>query len=154
MLDIIYEDDFLVAIYKPCGLLVHRSKIALDADEFAVQILRDQLNQYVYPAHRLDRKTSGVLLFSKDEHSNREMQMQFMQQEVKKTYLSIVRGYTEDKGIIDYALTKDDGKIQEAVTHYRTLEKVEVDVPLGKFSTSRYSLVEVIPETGRMHQIR
>ena len=71
MLEILFQDSYLLAINKPPGLLVHRSPIAKDADEFAVQMLRDQIGQHVYPAHRLDRKTSGVLLFSLDEQTHR-----------------------------------------------------------------------------------
>lgn len=143
-----------MAIHKPNGLLVHRSSIARDAEEFALQMLRDQIEHMVYPAHRLDRKTSGVLLFAKDEDTNRKMQQQFMEQEVYKRYLAIVRGYTDDSGTIDYALKRDDGKVQDAVTHYETLERTEVALPFGRHQTSRYSLVSVKPETGRMHQIR
>lgn len=154
MLDILFEDDHLVAINKPNGLLVHRTKIARDADEFAMQMLRDQLEMHVYPCHRLDRKTSGVLLFAKSEEVNRKMQEAFMNQQVTKKYLAVVRGFTEDSGKIDYDLKRDDGKIQSAITHYKTIAKIEIDLPFGKHSTSRYSLVEVTPETGRMHQIR
>jgi len=153
-LQILFEDEFLIAIHKPNGLLVHRTKIAIDAEEFALQILRDQIGQRVFPTHRLDRKTSGVLLFAKDEETNREMQMQFMEQEVSKTYKSIVRGWTEDEGTIDYALTTDKGKVQDAITHYKTVDRTEIDLPNGKFSTARFSLVELTPETGRMHQLR
>ena len=154
MLEILCEDEQIVAIHKPNGLLVHRSKIADDADEFAVQLLRDQLGVHVYPAHRLDRKTSGVLLFAKNPEMNKALQEQFMNQLVKKKYLAIVRGYTDDSGTIDYALTRDDGKVQDAITHYQTISRTEIQMPFGKFATSRYSLVEVMPETGRMHQIR
>ena len=153
-LQILFEDESLIAIHKPNGLLVHRTKIALDAEEFALQILRDQIGQRVFPTHRLDRKTSGVLLFAKDEESNREMHMQFMEQHVSKTYKAIVRGWTDDEGTINYALTTDKGKVQDAITHYKTLKRSEIDLPNGKFSTARFSLVELTPETGRMHQLR
>ena len=153
-LQILFEDEFLIAIHKPNGLLVHRTKIALDAEEFALQILRDQIGQRVFPTHRIDRKTSGVLLFAKDEETNREMQMQFMEQKVSKTYKSIVRGWTDDEGTIDYALTTDKGKVQDAITHYKTIKRSEIDLPNGKFSTARFSLLELTPETGRMHQLR
>lgn len=153
-LDILYEDDQLVAIHKPNGLLVHRTRIANDAVEFALQILRDQIAQKVFPTHRLDRKTSGVLLFAKDEETNRHMQAQFMDQKVEKGYLAIVRGWVDDEGKIDTALTNDSGKIQKAVTNYRMLRRSEINLSNGKFLTSRYSLVEVRPESGRMHQIR
>ena len=153
-LDIIYRDEHLIAINKPHGLLVHKSKYVGEADYFAVQLLRDQIGQYVWPCHRIDRKTSGVLLFSLDVETNSLMQQQFTDGEVDKIYLSIVRGYTEDEGVIDYILVNESGKSQEAVTKYKTLKKVELDVPFGKFQTSRYSLIEAYPQTGRMHQIR
>lgn len=154
MLEILYQDEFIVAINKPHGLLVHRSPIAADASEFAIQLLRDQLGVKVFPVHRLDRKTSGILLFALDENTNRLLQMAFMNKEVSKKYLALVRGFTEFSGTIDYILTTDKGKEQEAITHYKTLKQFEVPIPQGKFTTSRYSLLEVEPETGRMHQIR
>lgn len=153
-LEVLFEDEFLIAVHKPNGLLVHRTKLARDADEFALQLLRDQIDQKVFPAHRLDRKTSGVLLFSKDEGTNRLMQTKFMDQQVSKTYKAIVRGWTEAEGTIDYALTNEKGKQQDAITHYTTLERSEIDLPNGKFSTARFSLLELKPETGRMHQLR
>lgn len=153
-LEILYQDQYLIAINKPHGLLVHRSSIAKDASEFAMQMLRDQINQHVYTIHRLDRKTGGVLLFALNEETHKAMQKKFAENMIKKTYRAVVRGYTEDEGVIDYPLKRDDGKIQEALTKYKTLQQTEIDIPLGKFNTSRYSLVEVYPQTGRMHQIR
>lgn len=155
-LPILYQSDDLVAINKPHGLLVHRSPIASDASEFAVQLLRDQLGQRVYPVHRLDRKTGGVLLFALSDTMNALMQTQFMDGLVHKTYLAIVRGYTDDQQTIDYPLRRDDGPgtLQDAVTHLKTLQRTEVPIPFGKHATSRYSLVELTPETGRMHQLR
>ena len=153
-LQILYQDADLVAINKPNGLLVHRSPIACDTNIFAVQLLRDQLGQKVYPVHRLDRKTSGVLLFALSEGMNSVMQQQFQNGEVEKTYHAIVRGYTPDTLDIDYPLKKEDGTIQEAFTSLRTLQRTEVNFSVGKHPTSRYSLVELKPTTGRMHQLR
>ena len=154
MLEIIYQDEWIVAINKPHGLLVHKTLIANDASEFAVQLLRDQLNQFVYPVHRLDRKTSGVLLFALDTEVNSLLQQAFMNGEVQKTYLAFVRGYTEPKGTIDYPLKNEKGKIQQALTHFKNIQSFEMAVSQGKHQSSRYSLVEIQPETGRMHQIR
>ncbi|MBE9584705.1 pseudouridylate synthase [Mucilaginibacter sp. JRF] len=154
MLEILYQDEYLVAINKPHGLLVHRSSIANDASEFALQILRDQLGQKVYPAHRIDRKTGGLLLFALDKDSEIAMQKQFANNEVSKSYLALVRGFAPDEGEIDYPLRKENGTLQDAFTAYKTLSRAELDVPFGKHQTSRYSLVEVKPRTGRMHQIR
>jgi len=154
ILDILYHDDELVAINKPHGLLVHRSPIAIDAEEFALQILRDQLNRRVYPTHRLDRKTGGVLLFALSKDTEKLMQQQFYENRVDKKYLAIVRGFTDDVGEIDYHLRKENGTLQEAFTRYKTLVRAELDVPLGSHPTSRYSLLEANPQTGRMHQLR
>lgn len=153
-LEILYEDEYLVAINKPHGLLVHQSSIARNADEFAVQLLRDQIGQRVYPTHRLDRKTSGVLLFALDKTTNQSLTQQFTDKTITKKYWAIVRGFAPDELTIDYALRKDNGVLQDAITKIKTLDRVEIDLPFGKHPTSRYSLVEAQPQTGRMHQIR
>jgi len=154
MLDILYRDEHLIAINKPHGLLVHRSLIAADVEEFALQSLRDQIGLKVSPVHRLDRKTGGVLLFAFDKETEIAMQQQFMENQVKKKYLAIVRGHTPDSEAINYPLRKENGTLQEALTNYITLKRAEIDVPFGAHRTSRYSLIEASPQTGRMHQIR
>jgi len=154
MLEIIYQDENLIAINKPHGLLVHQSSIARDATEFALQLLRDQVGKHVSPVHRLDRKTSGILLFAFDKESEIAMHQQFMNAETNKKYLAILRGFTPDQMEIDYPLAKENGTMQEALTSFRTLQKAEVAVAFGKHLTSRYSLVEATPKTGRMHQLR
>ena len=154
MLDILYQDNELIAINKPHGLLVHRSPIASDVQVFALQLLRDQLGRPVYPVHRLDRKTGGILLFALDKETEHLVHQLFAARKVTKKYLAIVRGYTDDTGEIDYPLKKENGTLQEAFTTYSTLYRAELDVPLGQHATTRYSLVEAIPATGRMHQLR
>ncbi|APU95155.1 pseudouridylate synthase [Sphingobacterium siyangense] len=153
-LEILYEDESIVAINKPHGLLVHRSSIARDASEFALQLLRDQLGKTVYPAHRLDRKTGGILLFSLNKETDQYLQKSFQERKVDKKYLAVLRGFAPAEGLIDYPLKRDDGTLQEAQTSFRLLAQSELDVPFGKFPTSRYSLVEANPITGRMHQLR
>ena len=165
MLEILYRDEFLVAINKPSGLLVHRSPIDRYETEFAVQILRDQIGQFVYPVHRLDKPTSGVLLFALDKESASLLCEQFMSRESKKSYIAIVRGYIEERGIIEHALTVKLDKIadkdssvpveaQEATTEYERLATVELDFAVGKYDKTRYSLVKLYPMTGRKHQLR
>ncbi|NEM98767.1 pseudouridine synthase [Pontibacter burrus] len=157
-LDIIYEDEYYVAINKPHGLLVHRTRIAEEKKEFALQMLRDQLNQKVYPVHRLDRGTSGVLLFAKSPEAAAPLVQQFEERETGKVYYAIVRGYTPDAATIDNPIRPDKDhqhKLpQDAVTHYARLATIELPIPVGRYATARYSLVQVKPETGRMHQIR
>ena len=165
MLEILYRDEFLVAINKPSGLLVHRSPIDRYETEFAVQILRDQIGQFVYPVHRLDKPTSGVLLFALDKESASLLGEQFMSRESKKSYIAIVRGYIQERGIIEHALTVKLDKIadkdssvpieaQEATTEYERLATVELDFAVGKYDKTRYSLVKLYPMTGRKHQLR
>lgn len=154
MLEILYEDENLIAINKPHGLLVHRSSIAADTSLFALQLLRDQIGKTVYPAHRLDRKTAGVLLFSLDKETDQLVQPLFANKAIEKKYIAILRGFCAEEGTIDYPLAKENGTIQEAITHFKKLAQAEIDIPSGKFPTSRYSLVEASPETGRMHQLR
>lgn len=119
-----------------------------------MQLLRNQLSTRVYPTHRLDRKTGGVLLFALDPATNAAMQQLFRERKVEKRYLAVVRGFTEEAGEIDYPLTNDRGEMRDAVTRYKTLARTEIAVPFGKHPTSRYSLLELQPLTGRQHQLR
>jgi tRNA pseudouridine65 synthase len=163
-LEIIYQDKHLVAINKPSGLLVHRSYIDRHETRFAVQILRDQLGQYVYPVHRLDKPTSGILLFALNAEFAQQMGTLFSERQTQKTYLAVVRGYTIDKDTIDYTLVEELDKIadkhakekeaQDAVTDYQTLAQTEFNHPVGRYQTARYSLVKLTPKTGRKHQLR
>lgn len=164
-LEILYQDDYLVAINKPSGLLVHKSMIDRHEIYFAMKMLRDQIGKWVYPIHRLDKPTSGVLLFALDKESAKIMSEQFRDRETQKTYLAVVRGYTEEKGYIDHALTEKLDKIadkkaqenkeaQEAQTEYERLTTVELDFAIGKYDKTRYSLVKLFPKTGRKHQLR
>ena len=158
MLEIIYEDAQYVAINKPNGLLVHRTRIAEEKKEFALQLLRDQLGYRLYPLHRLDRGTSGVLLFAKTPAAAAPLVQAFAERQPDKTYFAVVRGYTPEVGTINNPIRPDKDhahkEAQEAITHYTRLATVELPIPVGPYQTARYSLVKIKPETGRMHQIR
>ena len=188
MLDILYRDDWLVAIHKPSGLLVHRSPIAAHEQRFAVQLLRDQLGRRVFPVHRLDRGTSGVLLFALDREVARTLAGRFESRAVDKRYLAVVRGHPAASGVIDHPLVRrldpielrhgrgagardalpedidepvdgdradrDQALAQAARTRFRRLATVELPYAVDRYPSSRYALVELIPETGRRHQLR
>ena len=165
LLPIIHRDEHLIAVHKPSGLLVHRTFLDPHETRFAVQILRDQIGQHVHPVHRLDRGTSGVLLFALDKDVCREAAAQFEKQQVEKTYLAIVRGHPDEGGIIDHPLTRQfdvyefraanaTAAAQEAITRYRRLAVAELPHAVDRYPTSRYALVELMPQTGRRHQIR
>lgn len=153
-LTVLYRDEHYIAVDKPAGLLVHRTRISED-NRFVLQQLRDQIGRRVYPVHRLDRPTSGVLVFGLDSEAARQLVRLFEQRRVRKRYLAVVRGYADESARIDYPLQEEAGKAaQQAVTGYRRLATVELPFAVGRYASARYSLLEVRPETGRMHQIR
>ena len=164
-LEILYQDEYLVAINKPSGLLVHKSMIDRHEIYFAMKMLRDQIGEWVYPIHRLDKPTSGVLLFALDSESAKIMSEQFKAHTIQKTYIAVVRGYTPEEGIIEHALKEkldkiadkkvnEDKEPQEALTLFKRLQTVELDFAVGRYDKTRYSLVELKPKTGRKHQLR
>ena len=152
--DILYQDESIIAINKPYGYFVHRTKLDNQASTLVLPNLRDQIGQRVYPVHRLDRKTSGVLLFALEEYTQRLMNDKFAAGEIYKKYLAVVRGHAPDQFEIDYALINDKGKKQEALTVGKSLQATEIPYMSWKHPTSRYSLVEMEPKTGRQHQLR
>ena len=164
-LEILYIDDRLVAVNKPSGLLVHRSRIDKEAKRFALQEVRRLTGRYVHPLHRLDKPTSGVLLFAFDKETARVMGERFEAGEVKKSYLAVVRGWTEERGVVDYplkerlhkttdALADPEKPAQPAVTRYERLTTVEFPIPVSRYPAARYSYLRLFPETGRKHQLR
>lgn len=150
---VIYEDEYCIAVNKPHGLLVHRTTMSTDK-EFLLQRVRDQSGKKVFPVHRLDRPTSGLVLFAFSKDSISTFSKLFSERKVRKTYWALVRGWTDDSGTIDSPLKSSNGKEQEALTLYKTLASTEVDIPVRPYDKSRYSLVEIDLKTGRTHQIR
>ena len=162
-LPILYRDDSLIAIHKPAGLLVHRSVLDRHETRFALQILRDQIGQHVYPVHRLDKGTSGVLLFALDREVGRALTQRFERGEIGKRYVAVVRGHPPESGEIDHPLTRmadehsgitASADAQPAHTRYRRLATVELPYQVDRYPSSRYALVELQPLTGRWHQLR
>jgi len=152
--DILYEDEILIAINKPPGILVHRTAISQDK-RFVLQELRNQIGQRVFPVHRLDRGTSGVLLFAKNKEAASALGAQLRTKSIKKEYLAIVRGHPPDDGTIDYPLSKEAHKeARRAITRFKMLQKAVVEKAVGRYETARYSLLKLEPETGNRHQIR
>jgi len=164
-LPILYRDEHIVVIDKPPGLLVHRSEIDRHETRFAIQILRDQIGQRVWPAHRLDRGTSGVLLFALNSSTASRLGQQFEKGSIDKRYWAIVRGFPAEHGSIDHPLSRQrdayefqgeasSNEAQEALTRFRKLAEVELPVAVDRYPSSRYALLELEPVTGRRHQIR
>lgn len=150
---ILYQDEHVVAVHKPAGLLVHRNAHA-GREPFLLQLLRDQLGQRLYPVHRLDRPTSGLMIMALSPQAAHALALQFAGQDVSKTYLAVTRGFTPLQGLIDHPLKSESGGLQEARTEFTRLATTEIAHPVGPNPTARYSLVRVHPLTGRTHQIR
>nr|WP_225911636.1 tRNA pseudouridine(65) synthase TruC [Desulfuromonas versatilis] len=164
-LDLIYRDEHCVAVNKPAGLLVHRSEIDRREKRFAIQMVRDQIGQRVYPVHRLDKPTSGVLLFALTPQAARSLSEAFGGGRVRKSYLAVVRGVPEAQGVIDHPLSEELDRMSDArarqgkgpkpaVTGFRRLAEVELPFAVGRYPSSRYALLEAYPRQGRKHQIR
>jgi tRNA pseudouridine65 synthase len=161
-LPILYADDALVVVNKPSGLLVHRSPIDRHETRFAVQLLRNQLGRRVHPVHRLDKGTSGALVFALDRTIAGTLAAAFASQQVHKSYLAIVRGWPAASGTIEHALDSvqdpyapaGDGLAKPARTDFRTLATVELPHRVDRYPTARYALLELRPESGRRHQLR
>jgi len=152
-LELLHLDDRLCAVAKPSGIMVHRTGISTDRF-FLVDLLREQLGQRIWTVHRLDRATSGVLLFALDVEMAAQLGRLFEAGAIVKRYLAVVRGWLEESGEIEKPLLGARHKTRDALTHYRCLAKTELPVAVPPHETARYSLAEVEPKTGRTHQIR
>jgi len=167
-IQVVFEDMHYVGVFKPAGLMVHRGPKTLATEPVLLQTLRDQLNRFLYPVHRLDRPTAGLIFFAYTSEAASRLGELFTQRRIVKTYQTLVRGFMPDEVTVDRPLgDHEDGRgkacgeshvpspdPQEAVTHFRCLERYEVPWPMGEFPCSRFSLLEVQPHTGRWHQIR
>lgn len=156
-LEIIFEDEYLICVCKPNNVLVHHahhSRNVADEDSL-LQLILNQTGLKVYPIHRLDRKTSGIILLAKQKEYVSKFQELFTNNQIQKTYFGVVRGFSPDTKTIDSPVKGRDANVhKDALTELRTLEKITLDIPVKPYDSSRYSLVELSPKTGRMHQLR
>lgn len=154
-LEIVFEDKFCVAINKPNNILIHNSYYARNIKEATVlDLIKSELGYVLYPIHRLDRKTSGILLFAKEKEYVPVFQ-QLFENNLKKQYIAIVRGFIENEIIIDSPVKHPEtGIYKDALTICSPINKVELSIAVKPYNFSRYSLVKLEPKTGRIHQLR
>jgi tRNA pseudouridine65 synthase len=162
MLDILYLDDYLAIVNKPAGWLVHRTPLDRGETRFVLQTLRDQIGQHVWPVHRLDKGTSGVLVFALSAEVARTLGQAFESGHgLQKTYRAVVRGWPLPEGLIDHPLKRmpDDMRterteVQPAQSRFATLRRFELPLPQQGFASTRCAEVALEPLTGRRHQLR
>ncbi|MEY5029163.1 MAG: tRNA pseudouridine synthase [Pseudomonadota bacterium] len=162
MLDILYLDDYLAIVNKPPGWLVHRTPLDKGESRFVLQTLRDQIGRHVWPVHRLDKGTSGVLVFALSAEVASALGQAFESGEgLHKTYRAIVRGWPSEEMFIDHPLKRmpDDMRsqreeVQPAQTRLRSLRRGELPIAQGTYPSLRWAEVELQPLTGRRHQLR
>ena len=156
-LEIIYQDSYCLLVTKPNNVLVHHahhSRNKID-EESLLQLIEHQLGARYYPIHRLDRKTSGIILLASKREYVASFQALFTNNEIQKIYYGVVRGFSEDNKVINSPVKGRDALVyREAETHLNCLDKIELNIPVKPYDSSRYSLVELKPKTGRMHQLR
>ncbi|MHB0755353.1 pseudouridine synthase [Polaribacter sp. M15] len=156
-LEIIFEDDYLLCLSKPNNVLVHHAYHSRNvADEASLlQIIKNETDLKVYPIHRLDRKTSGIILLAKEKEYVAKFQELFTNDVIQKTYFGVVRGFSPDVKTIDSPVKGRDANVhKDALTELKTLANITLDIPVKPYDSSRYSLVQLSPKTGRMHQLR
>lgn len=155
LIKVLFEDDWCLVVYKPNNLIVHHSYYARNIEETSLtDLIREKGWQEACPVHRLDRKTSGLILFAKKAEWVADFQALFGNGTIEKKYLALLRGHVAAEGEIDSPVKNDRGNYKEAKTLFRCLECFERDYVIPPYEKQRYSLVEMIPVTGRMHQLR
>lgn len=157
MIEVLFEDDYCLIVNKPNNVLVHHSYYSRNIkDDSLLQLLRKQFEgSNFFPVHRLDRKTSGIIVLAKDKTYVSKFQALFTSDSIQKKYYALVRGFCEAAGRIDSRVKNPDtGVYKEALTLYKTISQITLNIPVQPYDTSRYSVLEFEPKTGRMHQLR
>lgn len=156
-LEILYQDEWMVAVDKPAGWLVHPASEPQDSDLVAMKILRDQIGKRVHTIHRIDRPTTGVLLMGIDREVSQQLHRALAAHQMSKTYWAVIHGRPpESKWDCTIPIQKEDDKpIREAHTSFQVLETLtSPTLTHSSHTENRLSLIAATPHTGRFHQIR
>ena len=154
---VIFEDAYCIVVNKPNNVVIHHAKHSRNVrhEDSLLDMLKNQYGQSIYPVHRLDRKTSGLVLLCKNKTDVSKFQELFTSNTIQKTYFGLVRGFAPASKEIDSPVKGRDAKVhREAQTSLKMLNTATIPIAVKPYDSSRYSLVELHPKTGRMHQLR
>ena len=152
---VLYQDDYLIVVEKPVDLPVHKNDFMPHDAPYLTKLIGDKTGKWIYNVHRLDSKTSGVMVLAFSSEIARELTMQFERKEVKKVYYAVVQGKPGEGTFSEKVLVKKKTKFKKpAITHYKTMHTIETGISYKEKENVELSLVEIHPETGRWHQIR
>lgn len=155
-IEILYHDEHIIAVNKPIDLPIHPNEFMAKDAPYLNKLIGEQIDKRVYNVHRIDAKTSGIVLLALSSEVAKTLTLQFEHKEVKKTYFAIVLGETENEGIFDskVVVKKKSNFRKNAITRYKTIKTVSTGIEHKEMENAKISLVEINPETGRWHQIR
>lgn len=151
---VLFQDEYIIVCNKPVNLPVHKNDFMPHDAPYLTKLVGKMLDKSVYNVHRLDSKTSGVIVLALSPEIAKNITLQFERKEVEKTYYALVKGNPGSGTFIENVLIKKRGKKKPAITHFKTIETIKTDISYKEFENIELSLVEVKPETGRWHQIR
>lgn len=152
---ILYQDEYVIVVNKPIDLPVHKNDFMPNDAPYLTKLVGDITGKWIYNVHRLDSKTSGVIVLAFSSEIAHELTLQFERKEVRKTYIALVQGTPGEGTFNEKVLVKKKTKFKKpAVTNYKTLESVQTKISFKEKENVAFSLVEIKPETGRWHQLR
>jgi len=164
-LDIIYEDEYIIVVNKPSGLMVHPAERYIKKDKNIPTLVNALLYHCknlshiagtLKPGivHRLDKETSGLIIAAKNDFAHKNLAEQFKKRKIKKIYIAIVTGRMElEKGIVDLPIGRSISRKTNMGVSYIKGKQAVTEYEVVKYFKD-YTLVKVMPETGRTHQIR
>ncbi len=152
---VLFHDEDIIVVNKPIDLAVHKNDFMPHDAPYLTKLIGDSTGKWIYNVHRLDSKTSGVIVLTFSSEMAKELTLQFERKEVEKTYFAIVQGNPGKGTFNEKVLVKKKSKFKKpAVTHFKTLETVQTNFSYKEKENINLSLVEINPETGRWHQLR
>lgn len=152
---ILYSDDYLLVAEKPAGLAVHKNDFMPHDAPYLTKLLGELTGRWIYNVHRLDARTSGVMVLAFSTGMAHKLTLQFERKEVFKEYVAVVKGLPGE-GVFnnEVKVKKRSQRWMPAVTNYTTIETVNLKLAYKQYESIDLSLVDIIPLTGRWHQIR